>query len=339
LLALPAFSPRTAEHAPATKRHSEVSSARPFCSDVSRDSGEPLGATASRVDHWILIEYHGAWGRHAVDSSGLSEDVKTHLAERAATLRPAKVLFVRRPERRGAEGIHVFWARSRERGSALSAAVLGTYAELLDLDFTAPERAAGHPLFLVCTHGKHDACCARHGRPLYEAVHELVEVGWVWQCSHVGGDRFAGNLVCLPEGVYYGRVGSGDAWAVLEEHLAGRVHLPFYRGRSCHSFPVQAAERSVREASGLTGLDDVDVVGTSPLRLRAGGTEYEVEAVSEQGPLAHLTCHAAGLSHPRRYAARIHRLTSTSRPSPSSSPGRSAARNGSSAAATPSSSA
>ena len=27
---------------------------RPFCSDVSRENAEPLAATASRVDHWIL---------------------------------------------------------------------------------------------------------------------------------------------------------------------------------------------------------------------------------------------------------------------------------------------
>ena len=39
---------------------------RAFCSDVSLDA-EPLAATASRVDHWILVEYRGLWAHDAVD--------------------------------------------------------------------------------------------------------------------------------------------------------------------------------------------------------------------------------------------------------------------------------
>jgi hypothetical protein len=278
---------------------------RRFCSDVSREHGEPLVATASRVDHWILIEHHGGWGKDAIDSSQLSSEVKVHLARRAAALGPAKVLFIRRRERRASDGLHVYWASSGERSASLSGTVIDAYPELLGLDFDGPGDGAGHPLLLVCTHGKHDACCARYGLPLYEALRELVDEGWVWQCSHVGGDRFAGNVVCLPEGVYYGRVGAGDAWAVLDEHLAGRVHLDFYRGRSCYSFRVQAAERAVRQSSGILGLGDLELRSTSPIVFRGGGKEYEVEVARQEGDLAHLTCNSARLSRPQRFAARI----------------------------------
>ena len=276
-----------------------------FCSDVSGEHGEALTATASRVDHWILIEYHGAWGRNAVDSSSLPAEVKAHLAERADALRPAKVLFIRRRERRAAEGIHVFWGSSAPGGPWLSSTVVAAYPDLLGLDFGDPGDPVAYPLLLVCTHGKHDACCARRGLPAYEALRELVDEGWVWQSSHVGGDRFAGNVVCLPEGVYYGRVSAGDALQLLEEHLADRVHLDLYRGRSCYSFRVQAAERAVREASGALGLTELELRSTSPIVFRTGDTEYEVEVDVELGELAQLTCNAAGLSRPRRYAARI----------------------------------
>jgi hypothetical protein len=286
-------------------RRASLGPRRRFCSDVSRDHGEPLGATASRVDRWILIEYHGAWGRNAIDSSRLPDEVKRHLADRAAALGPAKVLFVRRRERRSSEGIHVFWGASAANGSSLSATVVEGFDDLLALAFDDASGAVSHPLFLVCTHGKHDACCARRGLPVFEALRELVDDEWVWQCSHVGGDRFAGNVVCLPEGVYYGRVEAGDVLALLDEHLAGRVYLERYRGRSCHSFSVQAAERAVRETSGLRDLDGLEVVSTSPIRIRAGSKEYEVEVVRQEGELAYLTCNATGLSHPRRYAARI----------------------------------
>ena len=90
-------------------------------------------------------------------------------------------------------------------------------------------------------------------------MRELVDDEWVWQSSHIGGDRFAGNLVALPDGVYYGRVDAGEALPVVEAALDGRVHLPHYRGRSCHAFPAQAAERAVREETGLLGVRDMSV--------------------------------------------------------------------------------
>ncbi|MGH3017019.1 MAG: sucrase ferredoxin [Gaiellaceae bacterium] len=279
--------------------------ARRFCSEVSREHGEPLVATASRVDRWILIEHHGAWGKDAVDSSGLSVEIKTHLAQCAAALRPAKVLFIRRRERSAADGIHAYWGRSAPDGPWLSSTVVEGYEDLLGLEFADPGDVLAHPLLLVCTHGKHDACCSKYGLPVYEAMRDLLDEGWLWQCSHVGGDRFAGNVVCLPEGVYYGRVGAGDALPLLEEHLAGRVQLDFYRGRSCYSFRVQAAERAVRASSRALGLDELELRSTSPIVFRVDGTDFEVDVVVEHGDLAQLTCNAAGLSRPRRYAVRI----------------------------------
>ena len=66
----------------------------------------------------------------------------------------------------------------------------------------------------------------------------------MWQSSHIGGDRFAGNVVFLPEGLYFGRVEPAEAWPVLDEYLAGRIDLAHYRGRSAYSFAEQAAERA-----------------------------------------------------------------------------------------------
>ncbi len=73
---------------------------RPFCSDVSLENAEPLAATASRVDHWILIEYRGLWNRDAIGGSGLSDQVKGRLREQRTARPHTKLLFVRRTERR-----------------------------------------------------------------------------------------------------------------------------------------------------------------------------------------------------------------------------------------------
>jgi sucrase/ferredoxin-like protein len=280
---------------------------RAFCSEVSLENAEPLAATASRVDHWILVEYRGLWGHDALSGSGLSDQVKQRLRELAAARRNTKLLFVRRTERRGRAGIAVLWGSSPERGATLSRAELDGYEDLLDLDLTAPGELIGHPLLLVCTHGKHDRCCARYGRPLYQALAEQAEEEWVWQSSHVGGDRFAGNVVFLPEGLYFGRVGPVEAWPVLDEYLAGRIDLDHYRGRACYPPPVLAAERAVREASGLRGIDELELVSHAEGRVafRAVGRRYDVEVTREVGQLTHLTCSAEKLRHPRRYAAKI----------------------------------
>jgi hypothetical protein len=280
---------------------------RAFCSEVSLENAEPLAATASRVDHWLLVEYRGLWGYDAFAGSGLSTEVKAHLREQAAARSNTKLLFVRRTSRRGRPGFAAFWGSTSERGGELYRTEVDAYAELLELDVSRPGDPVGHPLLLVCTHGKHDRCCARSGRPLYQALEEQADEDWVWQTSHVGGDRFAGNVVVLPEGLYFGRVAPGEAWPVLDEYLAGRIDLAHYRGRSCYPFVVQAAERAVREATGLTGLDDLELVGLSAgaVRFRAGDRLYEVEVTDAPSTLMYLTCTAETLRHPRCYAARI----------------------------------
>jgi Sucrase/ferredoxin-like len=283
-------------------------SSRGFCSEVSLENAEPLAGTASRVDHWLLVEYRGLWSHDVLAGSGLSDQVKAHLRAQVAARPRTKLLFVRRTQRRGRPGLAVLWGSSPERGGELFHAEVETYEDLLELDVTAsPGDRLGHPFLLVCTHGKHDRCCARYGRPLYQALDEQAEEGWVWQSSHVGGDRFAGNVVVLPEGLYFGRVEPAEAWAVVDEYLAGRIELAHYRGRACYSFAVQAADRAVREATGLTRLDGLELAGQhdSLVRLRAGGLIYEVEVTEEPGPLTYLTCTSQTLRHPRHFAARI----------------------------------
>ena len=271
--------------------------------------GEPVGATASRVDTWILIEYRGLWAHDAVDGSTLSGELKAFLRAERRRLPHARILFVRSAERRGRDGLVAFIARTAEAQGELRCVELDRHDDLIGVDLETAGTPVGHPLFLVCTHGKHDRCCAKYGRPLYDAVREQVDAGWVWQSSHVGGDRFAGNLVALPDGTYYGRVVPAEVWPVLEASLAGRVHLPCYRGRSCHGFAAQAAELAVREQTGLLELSAVCVGSIERARegwraeVEAGGTVYDVDVRREEGAPTHLTCSTAALKRPKHYVA------------------------------------
>jgi hypothetical protein len=278
----------------------------PFCADLSRENDEPLAATASRIDNWFLIEYRGLWARDALTGSGLSDQVKEHLRDQVRSVPHGRLLFVRRPDRRGRPELVAFAAASRPAATAVSCTAFEAYEDLRGLDLRAG-RPVEHPLFLVCTHGKHDPCCARYGRPLYEALRDELEADWVWQVSHIGGDRFAGNLVCLPEGLYYGRVDRETAGPVLDEHLAGRILLAKYRGRSIYTFAVQAAERVVREWTGLVGIDDLVLQrverdhGSTRVAFSAGGETHEVHVKREPGDLTRLTCGSESLERPPRF--------------------------------------
>ena len=277
-----------------------------FCADLSRENDEPLGATASRIDNWFLIEYRGLWARDAVPGSGLSDQVKRHLRDQVRSVPHGRLLFVRRPDRRGEPALVAFTAASRPGETIVSRTEFGAYEDLRGLDLLAGA-PADHPLFLVCTHGKHDPCCARYGRPLYEALRDELEPDWVWQVSHIGGDRFAGNLVCLPEGLYYGRVDREQAGLLLDEHLAGRITMPRYRGRSIYTFAVQAAERMVREHTGLAGIDDVVLEavqranGSTRVTFAAGGEKHRLRVDVEPGDLTRLTCNSQSLERPPRF--------------------------------------
>ena len=300
-----------------------VTATRPLCADVSHDHAEPLAATASRIDHWLLVEYRGVWSADVLGGSLLSQAVKDHLRAQLGALPHSRLLFVRRPERRGHVRLAVYFGRSRERDQRLFGLEIESYDELIDLDVAGAlddgslgERVE-HPLLVVCTHGKRDRCCAKFGQPLYDELRAQVEGDWVWQSTHVGGDRFAGNVVFLPEGVYYGRVERADVWGLLDEHLAGRIAIGHYRGRSCYPFHVQAAERTVRAVTELDEVDDVtfveaEAIGDDAWRVvfavAPGAEEHEVDVAAVLGEPTHLTCGATTPKRPRRWEPVAHRV-------------------------------
>jgi hypothetical protein len=280
-----------------------ATSRRPLCADVSAANAEPLGATASRIDNWILLEYRGLWSPDPLRGSMLDPAVKEHLADQLSRPR-SRLLFIRRP-RQERHGVVCYTATTQERESSLHRLDVEVHEDLLGLDLLGSDRGekVDEPLFAVCTHGKRDPCCAKYGRPLYDALRDQIDPEWVWQCTHVGGDRFAGNLVCFPEGLYFGRVGLGDVLPLLDHYLGGRIYLECYRGRAAYTMQVQAAEQAVRERQGLIGIDDLRLVGVDGSRVtfEAGGEQFELEVTVVEGEPMYLTCDSEAEKRARRF--------------------------------------
>lgn len=284
------------------------------CSVLSRLLGEPCYGTASQVRRWLLVEQPGPWGANAVMQSRLAPEVAVGLRAlaRAAS---ARLLLIRRHGRSAPTRRTCFAVVSTAGVQRIERFTVDDPRELLEMDWTPLRRFAPlggevveNPLYLVCTNGSHDTCCARFGRPVAQVLDRALG-DRVWEASHFGGDRFAGNLVCLPDGIYYGRVDPGNALRLVEEHAAGRLDLDHYRGRSFVPFVAQAAEHFVREVRGLTHVDDVVVQrvegmddGTFRVTVVAQAVEVTATVECSEGiDPQQLTCRAGTEEHPPRF--------------------------------------
>lgn len=254
----------------------------PFrCSNRSDERRESLAGTASTVRAFLLIEVPGSWGVDAVRDNRLPGPVKAELAARA-NRHGVRLLMIRR-HGRSTPCDTVFAAYADPANPWLETACLAGPADLLDLDLA--ELVAGRspglmrphtsPLFLVCTHGKHDVCCAERGRPVAAALHEIARDD-TWEVSHIGGDRFAGNVLVLPDGLYYGRLSPAAAAALAGSQNRGHLDLEHLRGRCGYPFPVQAAEVFLRGELDCTAIGAL----TLTARSRRGG---QTEAVFTDG--------------------------------------------------------
>jgi len=237
-----------------------------FCADLCSADGEEMHGTGSVANVWVLLEYSKPWGKKVIGESDLSPEVKAHLSGLTKAIPGSKLLFIRQaPAIR--EFITLFVAVCREPDPHIYEVHLKSYEELLELDINKiisgeaqhSSTLIDHPLFLVCTHGKYDRCCAKYGTGVYRSLRNYVANN-SWQSSHIGGHRFAANVVCLPHGICYGRVTEDEVKHIVDEYTQQRIYLDKFRGRACYTRPVQAAESFVRAQMGLTEVGGLDLL-------------------------------------------------------------------------------
>ena len=225
-------------------------SPRRYCSDLSLAADEPMAGTADRVDVWLLLEYNPVWRAKAVTDNDLSPKIKAWLDRQLASvtargLKP-RLQFIRRPEV-DREEITLFVGTADGLHGFDSAG----YDAITELDIagdrgTASMYRVDEAQYFVCTNGQRDLCCARFGRPAYVRLREVVGAR-AWQTSHLGGHRFAPNVLTLPQGVLYGRVRPEDVSGFVADVESGRLARDHVRGRSVLPAEAQAAEMALDE--------------------------------------------------------------------------------------------
>ncbi|MCP2336190.1 hypothetical protein FHU30_001520 [Actinomadura rupiterrae] len=240
----------------------------------------------------MLVEHPGPWPERVEQLAEPEALASAVQRAQAAGVRPQLIRRAGRG-RRATPPFRVYIGWSHGTDVWLETRELDDHAELAGLDFEAVasgERpgwgeAVDEPVLLVCTHGRRNACCARTGAPLARYLTSRFG-GLVWETTHVGGDRYAANLVCLPHAIYYGNLGPAEAETAVSAYLNGRVVLDHLRGRAGMPEPAQAAEHAVRARTGVLDVAGVTVErlsGASPYEavVSAGGNRYRV--VVERG--------------------------------------------------------
>jgi hypothetical protein len=238
-------------------------SERVYCSELAQAADTQLAGTAIHVEMWLLIEYARPWKPKALLDNDLEQEVSEHLnalvTEAESLGVKLRLQFIKQGSSTDQAAPRLFLADGRleegRRSTAnpvrLLAGSLKQFKVLLSLNaaqiirFELPEivapQASDDSLLLVCTNGQRDLCCAKFGLPLFEALR--IEYGSrVWQTTHIGGHRYAPNLLCLPSGIVYGFVDPAIGVDLVAGHDIGQIQFDKIRGRSCYPPLLQAAE-------------------------------------------------------------------------------------------------
>jgi len=228
------------------------------CSVQARERADPFFATAPPAQRWLLVEHPGPWGPQALGGAGYDADLVKAI-DTFCRQHGARFQLIRRTAARGAPSedhgrFAVIDARigheSTRWGRVDSPADLP--AALADLD--ASTMPSTEPMYLVCAHGRHDACCAMRGRPV-AAVLAAVHPERTWETTHTSGDRFAANTILMPHGILLGQVPASEVLEIVARYEKGAVTPDWMRGRAGLAAPVQGAQHHARVRFGEDAVD------------------------------------------------------------------------------------
>jgi hypothetical protein len=259
--------------------------------------------TAFPAARLLLVEQPFPWGAEGLRTSRFERETALAVEARAREM-GVRVQAIRRPGR-ASEGAQRRWmlVDTRDAARSVRCGEFHEDAELLELPLDGSRgRLDPSPLYLVCTHGRHDPCCGQRGRPLVASL-AARRPDRVWQASHLGGCRFAPTVLVLPYGVMYGRVPASAATEVVAATEAGEVLGEHLRGRIGMPPAAQAAIGFAHERLGLPRIEDVSLVsakavdqGTVVARVDSSQGAFDVTVERARVDAAGLTCAHPGPS-------------------------------------------
>ena len=255
-----------------------------FCSELSRREEEPLYGTAVNAAIWLLLEYNGPWYAQATENNALPPSVQAWLQAQLRAVGSGRLQFIKQDLSRQT-GFTFFVAAPCESEPRLYRFQLERYDDLFGLDLPAVVAGDSHgdgrydqhhhadPLYLVCTNGRRDRCCALFGLSFYQALRQRVGAA-AWQTTHLGGHRFAPTLMAFPAGNGYGRLNPGEVDAFLASQQRGDIDLDIWRGRTCYDAVTQTADYFLRQLTGQRHINRCRHLATRELDERRWSVHF-----------------------------------------------------------------
>lgn len=206
------------------------------------DKTEPLPGTVKLYQRHIFVcTGDSDWAANIEIGGGFLQTLAEALAARAAEM-PLKVKLTACDGPRSGPGFDLLLFPDNLHYLNVQVADLPALIEDHLIGGQISTRLASAPLVgqhvFICTHGRRDWRCGACGPPLFEAFQaaltsrRLLDDISVWRISHVGGHRYAGNVLLYPGGDWYGYVTPGDVPRLIEQHLlGGEIITKLWRGR------------------------------------------------------------------------------------------------------------
>ena len=240
-----------------------------FCAAESIERGDDMVGTATVAACFLLVECDGQWPINIKElfeqsrlSSSLTKLLREFIEWCPETVHPLLIKQKRSSQKSRKSRIYVVVCEEgRQSGGRIDFSD-ESEVDLGKLKHAYSSRGILENILLICTHGKRDKCCAKFGPPVFNILSKKLLDFEVYQSSHVGGDRFAANVIWLPYGLCFGHVQTAlnDFAESLHQEL---VLLKIFRGSVSFPSAAQYLEGVVREKYRLVKPCGVSLISYS----------------------------------------------------------------------------
>jgi len=225
-----------------------------YCSVLTRKSAEPLAGTAPFARHFVFITWPKKyWQYEALEAKGgFPQGLKKWMKEQSEVNGKISIRLVSRAGlSQDKVEIYIYpekYCYSNVLPSQIPAVLESYFRDGITAAFS-PAAIKGEQIF-ICTHGRHDKCCAKFGQELVDKMRYHVSrqktAVEVWDSSHLGGHRFAATMLDFPTGRAYGHLSPHEVPNYLASRKAAQVYGAAYRGSVFLSGLEQVAEAHVQ---------------------------------------------------------------------------------------------
>ena len=217
------------------------------CTLFSKDVKEDPCGSAPSWDKIIFLEIERPWKSEITESKKFPEELKSIADTVPGNIRfqgivpddeysqgdGCRVIFFNLDENR-LNGYNKFeFLVPRDKLIYLIEGLINDKNLLQDFTEYQVQNSIERDIF-VCVHGSRDTCCASFGSPVYQYLRNQLIPKFgslrVWQSSHIGGHKFAPNIIDFPSGRNWVRLTEQEAEVVVNSKGSTDFLTNCYRG-------------------------------------------------------------------------------------------------------------